>query len=175
MRGQSHVLWLLLALSSTAVGARTPYNVARHRGAISGATDSVGMSAQRIAATFGIVTSTLRTAAHNRAVGGVPDSYHLLGRALDVARKSGITHAQIAAALRRAGYVLIESLDEGDHSHFAFGAAIRRQTAEAPTNQVVRQRLLADEHGSLVADLGPRPELRAALGAPLHVHIRGKR
>ena len=28
-----------------------------------------------------------------------------------------------AAAYRNAGYYLIESLDEGDHSHFAFGSA----------------------------------------------------
>jgi len=27
----------------------------------------------------------------------------------------------IAAALQRAGFVMVESLDEGDHSHFAFG------------------------------------------------------
>jgi hypothetical protein len=75
----------------------------------------------RIGAQWGRVTSTYRSPAHNRAVGGVPNSYHLRGRAVDIARRAGVSHAQIAAAYRNAGYFLIESLDEGDHSHFAFG------------------------------------------------------
>jgi hypothetical protein len=70
---------------------------------------------------WGRVTSTIRSVAHNRAVGGVSNSWHLSGRAVDIARRPGVTHAQIAAAFRNAGYYLIESLDEGDHSHFAFG------------------------------------------------------
>ena len=70
---------------------------------------------------WGRVTSTYRSAEHNRAVGGVHNSYHLSGRAIDIARRPGVTHSQIAAAFRNAGYYLIESLDEGDHSHFAFG------------------------------------------------------
>ena len=69
---------------------------------------------------WGRVTSTYRTPKHNRRVGGVRNSYHLSGRAIDIARRPGVSHAQIAAAFRNAGYQLIESLDEGDHSHFAF-------------------------------------------------------
>jgi hypothetical protein len=53
----------------------------------------------------------------------VRNSWHLSGRAIDIARRPGVTHAQIAGAFRAAGYFLIESLDEGDHSHFAFGGA----------------------------------------------------
>ena len=37
-----------------------------------------------------------------------------------IARRAGVRHRQIAAAYRKAGYQLVESLDEGDHSHFAF-------------------------------------------------------
>ena len=70
---------------------------------------------------WGRVTSTYRSPAHNRRVGGVRNSFHLSGRAIDTARRPGVSHAQIAAAFRNAGYRLIESLDEGDHSHFAFG------------------------------------------------------
>jgi hypothetical protein len=55
-------------------------------------------------------------------VGGVRNSWHLQGRAIDIARRPGVSHAEIAAAFRLAGYTLIESLDEGDHSHFAFGS-----------------------------------------------------
>jgi Peptidase M15 len=77
---------------------------------------------KQIGAHWGQVTSTFRSPAHNRRVGGVANSYHLRNRAIDIARRSGISHSQIAAAYRAAGYSLAESLDEGDHSHFAFGA-----------------------------------------------------
>lgn len=77
--------------------------------------------AAAIGASWGQVTSTWRSTARNRAVGGARNSFHLSGRAIDIARRAGVRHRDIDAALRRAGYVLIESLDEGDHSHFAFG------------------------------------------------------
>ena len=54
------------------------------------------------------------------AVWGLRLAWHIRGRAIDIARKPGVTHSQIAAAFRNAGYQLVESLDEGDHSHFAF-------------------------------------------------------
>lgn len=83
---------------------------------------SVDMSSiASIGSHWGRVTSTYRSAAHNREVGGVPNSFHLRGRAIDIARRAGVSHWQIAAAYRAAGYNLLESLDEGDHSHFAFG------------------------------------------------------
>ncbi|MCJ7421650.1 D-Ala-D-Ala carboxypeptidase family metallohydrolase [Sphingomicrobium astaxanthinifaciens] len=77
-------------------------------------------AAAALGARWGTVTSTYRSPAHNRRVGGVPNSYHLRNRAIDIARRPGVRHHQIAAAYRQAGYRLIESLDEGDHSHFAF-------------------------------------------------------
>lgn len=69
---------------------------------------------------FGTVTSTKRSAARNKAVGGVANSYHLTNRAMDIARKPGVSHKKIESALRAAGYNIVESIDEGDHSHFAF-------------------------------------------------------
>jgi hypothetical protein len=122
----------------------------------------------RIATAFGVITSTWRSAEHNRAVGGVPNSYHLQGRAIDIARRPGVSHRQIDAALRAAGYNLLESLDEGDHSHFAFGPA----KARTPVTPAVAQYapppepakpapppVLADEHGTLIVDLATTPTL----------------
>ena len=83
-------------------------------------------SVRQIGSNWGQVTSTYRSPAHNRRVGGVSNSYHLSNRAIDIARRPGVSHWQIAAAYRNAGYSLAESLDEGDHSHFAFGAPKRR-------------------------------------------------
>ena len=88
-----------------------------------------------IASQFGLVTSTRRSVEHNRRVGGVANSYHLSGRAIDIARRRGVTHAQIAQAYRHAGMHLIESLDEGDHSHFAFGAGrLAASLPQVPTS-----------------------------------------
>jgi hypothetical protein len=81
---------------------------------------------RQIGARWGQVTSTYRSPAHNRRVGGVANSYHLSNRAIDIARRPGVGHWQIAAAYRNAGYSLAESLDEGDHSHFAFGPPKQR-------------------------------------------------
>lgn len=78
-------------------------------------------SAATIGSRWGSVTSTTRTPQHNYRVGGARNSFHLTGRAIDIARRPGVRHADIEASYRNAGFVLIESLDEGDHSHFAFG------------------------------------------------------
>jgi hypothetical protein len=86
------------------------------------ATRPLGGSAAAIGARWGRVTSTYRSPERNRRVGGVANSYHLSGRAIDIARRAGVRHSEIEAAYRSAGYQLIESLDEGDHSHFAFGS-----------------------------------------------------
>lgn len=115
-------------------------------------------SAARLIRAYGTVTSTFRTVAHNRAVGGVPNSYHLLDRAIDIMRNPGVTHRQIDAVLRRAGYNLIESLDERDHSHFAFAAlplpVPSKSTQELPAPPVkFLPRVAADEHGTLTLDL----------------------
>ncbi len=78
-------------------------------------------AAASLGAQWGRVTSPWRARERNRRVGGGRNSFHLSGRAIDIARRPGVSHSQIAAAFRNAGYRLIESLDEGDHSHFAFG------------------------------------------------------
>lgn len=86
---------------------------------------------RQIGGRWGQVTSTYRSPEHNRRVGGVANSYHLRGKAIDIARRPGVSHAQIASAYRNAGYSLAESLDEGDHSHFAFGIPRRRAAPQA--------------------------------------------
>ena len=82
-------------------------------------------AAAALGRSWGTVTSTYRSPEHNRRVGGVRNSYHLSGRAVDIARRPGVSHGSIVAAYRNAGYRIVESLDEGDHSHlaFSFGAS----------------------------------------------------
>jgi hypothetical protein len=80
--------------------------------------------AVRAASSWGLVTSTKRSVQRNRAVGGAVNSYHLSGRAIDVARRAGVRHLDVELAFRKAGFDLIESIDEGDHSHFAFRTAL---------------------------------------------------
>ena len=92
-------------------------------------------SAAALGSHWGRVTSTFRSVEHNREVGGVPNSYHLLGRAIDIARGPGVNHAEIKAAYLRAGYRLVESLDEGDHSHFAFSFGPPRISSFTPSEK----------------------------------------
>ena len=113
--------------------SRTPANEPPPAGtwALESNSRSVDMGdVKQIGARWGQVTSTYRSPAHNRRVGGVANSYHLSNRAIDIARRPGVSHGQIAAAYRNAGFSLAESLDEGDHSHFAFGAPKHRRTAQ---------------------------------------------
>lgn len=129
-------------------------------------------SAMRVLSSYGVVTSTFRTPAHNKAVGGMPNSYHLVDQAIDVARRPGVSHFQIEAALKRAGYRLVESLDEHDHSHFAFGPAVTVKTASGDKSVRLmpaapapppEPRVAADVHGTLHLDLA-RAETPPARG-----------
>ena len=118
--------------------------------------------AAAVAANYGAITSIFRSVEHNRAVGGVANSYHLLGRAIDVVRRPGVSHSMIAAALQRAGYMMVESLDEGDHSHFAFAtSSVAPKQPEItiaaamvkPPEKPKYPDIVADDHGTLRIDL----------------------
>jgi hypothetical protein len=85
---------------------------------------------------FGRVTSTVRSPERNKKVGGVKNSHHLSGRAIDIARGKGVTHKQLERAYRRAGFDIIESLDEGDHSHFAFRFSKSKPKVETDASPV---------------------------------------
>ncbi len=127
---------ILLVMAVVSVAAPTDFGVRSAMPAREAAQFSLGVSegvtparpvaanlalAAQIGAQFGRVTSTRRSVERNRLVGGVSNSWHLSGRAIDIVRSPSVTHGALAIALRRAGFFLIESLDEGDHSHFAFG------------------------------------------------------
>ena len=113
MTGAGPVLAILLMASAPA-GAQVEAKARPAEAA------KVPASPAQIGRKWGLVTSTKRSPERNRAVGGAPNSFHLSGRAIDIARRPGVRHADIDAAYRKAGFRLIESLDEGDHSHFAF-------------------------------------------------------
>ncbi len=63
------------------------------------------------------LTSARRSAARNRAVGGVPNSLHLSGRAADLAGPSLQMLAALGAARSRGA---VEAVHEGDHVHVAW-------------------------------------------------------
>jgi len=115
-----------------------------------------------LVASFGTVTSVARSVEHNKRVGGVPNSFHLTGYAFDVRRNAGVTHKAIEEAFRRAGYAPHESLDEIDHSHFAFLPPSPFHGPKQPTFATARTSgqkatvpvLAADEHGVLSLETG---------------------
>jgi hypothetical protein len=148
----------LLAIAGTAraqtdfgvrvLGTVRPAGIWRGSPIVRGSSGNLHGAAQ-VGGRFGRITSMERSAEHNRAVGGVANSYHLRGRAIDIARRPGVTHAQIAAALRGAGYQLVESLDEGDHSHFAFGFGGSAPVTTAVIHEVTRWGFILAPRNSL--------------------------
>lgn len=62
------------------------------------------------------VTSTRRSAAHNKAVGGVANSYHLTGQARDSVPPRGMSMAVYHAKLQRLNPNM-DVINEGDHVH----------------------------------------------------------
>lgn len=67
------------------------------------------------------VTSTVRSPLHNKEVGGVPDSMHLNGQAVDFVLPKGTTFAQVQARLKQANLPTTELINEGDHVHWGWG------------------------------------------------------
>lgn len=66
------------------------------------------------------ISSGYRDPKRNRAAGGVANSYHTRGQALDLVPQNGETMAQLEARLRQSGLPLRELLNEGDHVHVAW-------------------------------------------------------
>jgi hypothetical protein len=177
----------MLVLCGSAASARSSDKTVRINTTVQAGDPAI---AARLGAAFGSITSIHRSPAHNRAVGGVPNSYHLQGRAIDIARRPGVSHARVAAVLRAAGYNLIESLDEGDHSHFAFGPApdprlpralkgtvIATKAEPAAVHSAVApplpvKQLAADHHGTLLLDLPASARDEAAVGPTARVQAR---
>jgi hypothetical protein len=69
-----------------------------------------------------VVTSGVRTPERNAAVGGVPNSYHLRGQALDIKPPQGVSLEQFRQTLEARGMSVAELIDEGNHWHLAWGA-----------------------------------------------------
>jgi len=67
------------------------------------------------------ITSGARTPERNAAVGGVPNSYHLRGEAVDIVPPAGVSFEQFRAQLQSSGLPVTELINEGDHWHWAFG------------------------------------------------------
>lgn len=68
-----------------------------------------------------IITSGQRTPDHNAAVGGVPDSMHLNGQAVDFVMPKGMSFDQVQQMVAQSGLQPTELLNEGSHVHLAWG------------------------------------------------------
>ncbi len=66
-------------------------------------------------------TSGQRTPEHNAEVGGVPNSQHIPGQALDFVLPKGMTFDQVKTNLQLGRFKATELINEGDHIHVAWG------------------------------------------------------
>ena len=98
------------------------------------------------------VTSGYRDPEHNARVGGVPNSRHLTGEAVDLVPRPGETMAQLHQRVRRAPGV--RAINEGDHVHVqreggarpaAQGQGGPRLIVERPKPQKPGYRLITEE------------------------------
>lgn len=96
-------------------GDAAPVSVAFKSPAVANEFAAIDPALQQIAQNTPVpitITSGIRSPAQNTAVGGVPNSFHLTGQALDI-RKSEAT-PQVMKHFSDNGYKVI---DEGDHLH----------------------------------------------------------
>lgn len=77
------------------------------------------------------VTSDVRTTERNRQVGGVPNSRHMSGEALDLVPPQGMTMAQLAQETKRR-FPQARVINEGDHVHVEWGAQRANPFPNAP-------------------------------------------
>lgn len=105
------------------------------------------------------ITSGTRTAAQNRAVGGAPNSLHLVGQAIDIPLTVGgkpLTKAGIRSALEGAGVKVREILgpgDKGHNDHFHVGFDRKRQRPDQIASAAGRE---ADEAARQLEQLAGR-------------------
>ena len=85
------------------------------------------------------VTSRLRSAARNKQVGGVPDSYHTIDAARDFQPPKGMSMGQLHAQLKQQFGSDYDVINEGDHVHVepgpVLGKQVRAGTAQTPLKE----------------------------------------
>lgn len=109
------------------------------------------------------ITSTTRTPEHNRAVGGVPNSQHVSGSAIDMV---GVTPAQAKEELARrglAGEIIHHDAGSGMHVHIesvrpVSGAAPEVATGPQPTPVAPKENPLRAEPVDFEAYMARVPE-----------------
>lgn len=92
------------------------------------------------------VTSGKRSAAHNAAVGGVSDSYHMSDNARDFVPPKGMGMGTLASAIkaRLPGYDVI---NEGDHVHVEPGPGMARGGNSGPVTIQGKPKQVAPKQG----------------------------
>jgi hypothetical protein len=92
-----------------------------------------------------IVTSGLRTPEHNQEVGGVPNSQHLSGKAVDIVLPQGTSFQDFKTGLLQKGVKPTELIDEGDHIHIAWGSKGSSGTGKGYLSQADYYRMNYDD------------------------------
>lgn len=75
------------------------------------------VEARKLAMTPFVITSGYRTPEHNAAVGGVPNSAHVRGLAVDLSAHDSVTRFKIVKALLDAGFTRVVLYASDGHIH----------------------------------------------------------
>ena len=104
------------------------------------------------------VTSGKRTPQRNAEVGGVPNSQHIAGTAIDILPPRGMTPAQVKAGFAARG-VDVDVIDEGDHYHIqgARGTTRRTPAPVAQAQETRRQAQVSDGRPGVVVGVRKPP------------------
>ena len=92
-----------------------------------------------------VITSGTRTAEHNQEVGGVPNSQHLSGKAVDIVLPKGTSFSEFKGQLLQSGVKPTELINEGDHIHVAWGPKGSTGTGQSYLSQADYYRMNYDD------------------------------
>jgi hypothetical protein len=129
-----------------------------------GLTEINAQSAIKDAFPDATITSGERSPQHNADVGGVANSMHLSGQALDFVVPNGVSTDQVRKALTDKGLPVTELINEGDHIHWGWGGAKGEGIADKARVYKAFTEAVAERSQALAKDpaqyvLGNRPDI----------------
>lgn len=142
------------SLTPIPVGAAAGASSAPLPGPTGGLTEETFASQLKSLVPGAVISSGLRSAEHNKAVGGVDNSNHLTGQAADVVPPPGMSMEQLDASLKSQGF---HTINEKDHVHVDFNKSSAGAPGAASAGQFsLGKSVKQSADGDLASPLGQK-------------------